>query len=236
MPYFPAYCPDFDPTNKDLFGLFYDFRHDEEVSTRQWVYTVTNSTAPTVVDAGAKGGTATFTNTGADNDRIEAQGVSEIFKLDGLGQQTLFLCRQKPSTITLVDLNFGIGITDTDSLGDTAFISDGLLWQLDSGATSWAGIAAFNAAELADYSRQNGMKAAVADAQHRFAILVETDPTTLGKGKVRWYYDGSQVAIYQTESGICHDEELALLFGIQNGEASAKSMVLDCIGCFQTRS
>jgi hypothetical protein len=63
-------------------------------------------------------------------------------------------------------------------------------------------------------------------------IKVVTDANTLGVGTAQFYIDGVIGATLggPTNVYIAHDEELAIGFGIQNGEAVAKTMTVEAVG------
>jgi hypothetical protein len=221
------------PGNPQYFSDFIDFKEDLDLATTKWTFNVTNSTAPTTVDD-AEFGVATFTNAGADNDRIEASRCCETFKLGGLGKTLWFMVRFRFSDATQADYGFGLIITDAAWLGDTDVASDGIWFRKDDGDTYLDLVYAYNAAAVADYGAATALTT-VDTSWHTAAFRVVTDPTTLGKGTITTYYDGSPIGNTIVTTALPYDEELALSFGVQNGEASAKNLKLDYIGAYIER-
>lgn len=212
---------------------FIDFNDDRDLLTSVWTFNVTNSTAPTTV-SDEKFGVAVFTNATGDNDRIEASRIAETVKLDGLGKEVWFTCRAKVSDATQADYGFGLIITDSAWLGDSDVASDGIWFLKDDGDTNWDTAIAFNAASRGDYAQQTAV-ATCDTSYHVFDIRIVTDPTTQGKGVVTFYIDGVVVGSPISTNSLPYDEELALSFGVQNGEAAAKALSIDYIGVAQLR-
>lgn len=217
----------------EWFVHFFDFHRDIEVATSSWTFNVTNSTAPTTVSDEAFGAVA-VTNATGDNDRIEVSAIAETVKLNGLGKEYWFLARAKCSDATQADYAFGLIIADADWLGDSAVASDGIWFRKDDGDTNWDTVIAYNAASISDYATQVGVSTCDT-SYHTFAIRIVTDAVTQGRGTVTFYIDGAVVGSPQTTSSLPYDEELALAFGVQNGEAAAKTLTLDYIGVMAQR-
>lgn len=210
-----------------------EFFADSDLGTTDWTYTVTNSTAPTTVTH-ANTGTAAFTNAAADNDRIEVDETAEWIKLtDGIRMR--FQAKLTFSDATQADYGFGIGIIDTDWLGDTAIMSDGVFFEKNDGDTQIDVVIAYNATATTDYVRVSNV--ATADtAAHVYTLDVIMDPTRDGAGQVIAYVDGVKVSDVFYSSGLPYDEELCIKYGVQNGEAVAKTLTTDYVAAGVNRA
>ena len=207
---------------------FTDYLVDTDLNTTDRTYTVTGSTAPTTVTH-AHGGTAAFTNTTSDNDRIEVDETSEWIKL-GLGRQCTFVYRFKVNEKTQVDLGMGIGIIDTDWLGDTAVMSDGIFIEKNDGDAYLDLVIAYNATAVADYQRAAAIYTIADDTWYDLQVDIYMDSVTAGKGRIVVRIDGNVVSD-ATYTGLPYDEELCRKFGVQQGEATnAKTLTLDYDG------
>lgn len=203
-----------------------EFFQDSDLGTTDWTYTVTNSTAPTTVTH-AHGGTAAFTNAGADNDRIEVDETAEWVKLtDGI--RARFQFRGTFSDATQADYGFGIGIIDTDWLGDSAIMSDGIFFEKNDGDTQVDIVIAYNASSTSDYVRVSNVFTADTSV-HTYTLDILMDPTVDGAGRVIAYVDGAVVSDVIYASGLPYDEELCIKYGVQNGEGSAKTLTADYV-------
>lgn len=212
---------------------FVDFLSDTDLNTTDWTFTVTNSTAPTTVTH-EHGGSAAFANATADNDRIEVDETAEWIKLtDGIIMH--FQCKAKFSDATQADYGFGIGIIDTDWLGDTAIMSDGIFFEKNDGDTNIDLVIAYNATSTSDYVRVAAIGTADT-SYHVYDLVVIMDPTVDGAGYVYAFIDGAEVVSNYYSSGLPYDEELCIKYGVQNGEAAAKTLTLEYIGAAVNRS
>lgn len=211
---------------------FVDYTSDTDLNTTDWVFTVTGSTAPTTATHEI-GGTAAFTNAAADNDRIEVDETAEYIKL-GLNATVLFVCRAKMSDATQADYGFGIGIIDTDWLGDTAIMSDGVFFEKNDGDTNLDFVCTKDASSTSDYTRQAALFTCDT-SYHEYAFMVQMDATTAGSGRVMVFVDGNNVYDGYLAADLPDDEELCIKFGVQNGEAVAKTLTIDYIGVAGSR-
>lgn len=214
-------------------NLFNDEKHAREDSFEQFFDFFTYNAADwtlTTVEAGAgsateatgagAGGLLVVTNDAADDDKDFFQG-QEAFKFI-VGKALQFTTRFKVNSATQCDIFAGLYITDTDPVGG---LSDGIYFRKDDGDTHIDFIVI-----------KNGTATTVSDV----AELV--DDTFI---KLEFYYDGvsDHIQIYVDNSGVGRaeltnapdDEEIALSFGIQNGEAVAKVLTVDYIGARQVR-
>ena len=174
----------------------------------------------TTVGAGATqalgnldGGVLVLTNDAADDDRTFVQKVGESF-LFQTGKELWFEARFKVSDATQSDVVIGLQITDTSPLD----VTDGVFF-----------IKADGSASIGLRVEKNNTGTDTAGV----ATLADDTFVTLG-----YYYNGVDRidafvnGVYAKSSvttNLVDDEELTVSFGIQNGEAVAKSMTIDYI-------
>lgn len=160
------------------------------------------------------GGALLITCDAADNDNVFYQKVGESFLL-AANKQAFFKCRFKTSDATQSDIVFGLQITDTTPLD----VTDGVYFLKADGAAT------------ADFiCRKDASTGSTSDA---VAITLADDTFVT----LAWYYDGvSTIKYYKDDalvgevsasSSYLPDTELTISFGIQNGEAVAKTMTVD---------
>lgn len=205
-----------DPSKWHTF--FDDF---DRFTAADWVITTTELGAGSATEAIADedGGVLLLTNAAGDNDLDFLQLAAETFLLAS-GKRTIFKSRFKVSDATQSDFIMGLQITDTTPLD----VTDGIFFQKDDGD-----------ANLDFHVEKNNT------ATDALAIATVADDTYL---TVAFDYDGkSEVAVYVDDvkvttvavTNLPDDEALAVSFGIQNGEAAAKSMSIDYIFCAKER-
>lgn len=204
-------CPD--PTKAHVY--FNDF---DTYVVGDWTITTTEAGAGSATEAltDADGGVLLITNDAADNDADFFQKVGESF-LMAAGKQAWFKARFKVSDATQSDFVIGLQITDTTPLDAT----DGIYFMKDDGD-----------ALLDVYCRKD----ATTGSTSATGIHTVVSDTYLS---VAWYYDGkSSVKYYVNDvhkgtldgsSTYLPDTELTVSFGLQNGEAVAKTMSIDYI-------
>jgi len=185
-----------------------------------WTVTETQAGATQAL-TDADGGVLLLTNTAADNDLNALQKVGESFLMTA-GKRAWFKARFKVSDATQSDVVIGLQITDTTPLD----VTDGIYFLKDDGSTTITAICRKNAS-----TGSTSLSA---------GTLVSDTYITLG-----WYYDGkSSVAVFVDDvqvgtldgsSTYLPDTELTVSFGIQNGEAVAKTMSVDFILAAQER-
>jgi hypothetical protein len=201
-----------------FFEQFYDFM---TYNAADWTITTTEAGAGSATEAvgAGVGGLLVVTNDAADNDLDAFQGA-ESFKFT-VGKQLQFIARFKLNSVTQADLMIGLYITDTDPIGG---VTDGIYLRSDDGS-----------ADL-DFVVEKNSTESVAET---VATLV--DDTFV---EVELYYDGGDsIACFVNDVRVAglpldnapDDEEIALSFVIQNGEAVAKVLTLDYIGARQER-
>lgn len=193
-----------------------------------WVITTTEDGAGSATEAvgDIDGGALVITNDAADDDADFLQwaggsgGAIESFKFES-GKELWFKCRFKVSDATQSDFVIGLQITDTTPLA----VTDGVYFRKDDGDTNL------------DHVIVKDSTATTSSAVHTMA-----DDTYITCG---FYYDGdsgidvwvndASVAAEVATTNLPDDEELTISFGIQNGEAVAKSMTIDYISVVKER-
>lgn len=179
----------------------------------QWTVTETGNATQALTDV--DGGVLLITNAAADDDASYSQKVGESFLMEA-GKRAVFKTRLKISDATQSDFVIGLQITDTTPLDAT----DGIYFIKADGSTSVSAVCRKNAT--------TGSTSATATTIASDTYIV------LG-----WYYDGkSSVAVFVNDAKVATldgsssylpDTELTVSFGIQNGEAVAKTMSIDYI-------
>lgn len=211
---------------EDFHVLFTDFN---SYAAGDWVITTVEAGAGAATEAlsSAAGGVLVVTNDAADNDYDAFQwaggagAVVENFKYVS-GKALQFKARLKVSDADQTDLMAGLYITDTDPIGG---VSDGIYFRVADGSASLYLV-------VEKDSTESAIDTGVDLADNTYVTL-------------EWYYNGSQDAIIAVVDGVpvCSapltnvpdDEELALSFAVQNGEAVAKVLSVDYIGATQER-
>lgn len=184
-----------------------------------WVLTTTElgagSASEVVTDE--DGGILLITNDAADNDADFFQSKGELYKFES-GKKFYCEFRFKISEATQSDFVFGLQVRDTTPLA----VTDGVFFSKDDGDA------------LLDF---HSIAASVDSA----ALAVAT--VTTAYAKYAFYYDGAtrvQAAVNDVIVGELTQitpptTELTVSFGIQNGEAVAKTMSVDYIYCAKER-
>lgn len=196
------------PDPSSVHSYFEDF---DTYTAADW--TVTETGVATQALADGDGGLLLVTNAAADNDASFSQKVGESF-LFVSGKKLWFDCIFQVNDATQSDIVIGLQITDTTPLD----VSDGVFFlKADAAATidllvekNGTATTTASVATLAD------------DTNIRLSFFYD------GKSSIRIYADGVQVGTSVT-TNLPDDEALTVSFGIQNGEASAKTMTLDYI-------
>lgn len=195
-----------DPTRFHTF--FEDFDY---FTAADWTFTDVGAATQALADA--DGGVLLITNAAADNNSSFANKVGESFLFEA-GKQLFFAARFAVSDATESDVVCGLQITDTTPLD----VSDGIFFLKGDGGTALALIA-----------EKDGTQVTLEDA-----ALVLADDTFI---ELSFYWDGidriwvgvngTAVAVMTPGASLPDDEILTLSFGIQNGEAVAKTMSVD---------
>lgn len=210
---------------EEIYTLFTDWN---TYTTTDWILTTTEAGAGSATEAlaDAAGGVLVVTNDAADNDLDAFQwagnkgSVQETFKYVS-GKTFRIWGRFKILEVIQCDLMMGVYITDTDPIGG---VSDGIYIRSNDGSAALEGVLEKNASET-----MVAMGSLVANTWHTFEIY-HNGGTASGLSSVDFYLDGTRVGGTRTLTNLCDDEELALSFVIQNGEAVANVLSVDYIG------
>lgn len=176
-------------------------------------WTVTEVGVATQALADADGGELLITNAAADDNSSFSQKVGESFLFEA-GKRLVFKAKFQTSDATQSDLVMGLQITDTTPLD----VTDGVFFQKDDGDA------------LLDFHVE---KDDVATTSTGIATLSDATDVIVafaydGKSEIKVFVDGVHVASSVT-TNLPDDEELTVSFGVQNGEAVAKTMTIDYI-------
>jgi hypothetical protein len=199
-----------DPTEFHVF--FDDF---DTFTAGDWTITTTEAGAGSATEAltDGDGGLLLITNDAADNDLDFFQKVGESFKF-AAGKKLWYKARFKVSDATQADFVIGLVITDTTLLD----VTDGVFFQKDDGDANL------------DFHVEKDNTATSATAVH--TVVADTFLTVAfyynGADKVHYFVDNVEKG-YSAVTNLPDDEELTVTFGIQNGEAVAKTMTIDYI-------
>ena len=181
-------------------------------------FTITTTEAGTgsateAITSGA-GGQLLLTNAAGDNDLDFLQLKGESFKLSS-SKRAFFEARFKVSDATQSDVVMGLQITDTTPLA----VSDGVYFMKDDGDTN-----------LDFHIEKDGTDTTTA------AITTLADDTFVTVGffidpntSQVSYFIGEAEPVGVVNTNLPDDEELTVSFGIQNGEAAAKTMTIDYV-------
>jgi hypothetical protein len=213
------------PDHSSVHELLEDFNRVSVGTTgTDWLATKVGST-PTTTAASVEGGAMLITNSAGASDSCflqwmgqNAGTVCENFSPEA-GRKCWFKTRFKVSDATLSALVFGLQVTDTTPLA----VANGLYFLKPSGAATVNFISA---------------AASTLTTSSAVATLANNTYVTLG-----FYYDGdSSINVFVNDSVVTRQgittlpaTTLALSFGIQNGEAVAKTMTIDYIYAAEER-
>jgi len=189
----------------------------------QWVITATEAGAGSASRAvqNADGGILLLTNDAADDDNQflqwsgdDASAVVETFKFVA-GKKLFFKARFKVSDATQSDFVMGLQITDTTPLA----VTDGVYFRKDDGDAN------LDFVVMKDSTATTGTAVATVTSDTHLTTAFYYDGTSNG---IKVFVNDTLVATIAT-TNLVDDEELTISFGIQNGEAVAKTMSLDYI-------
>ncbi len=201
-----------DPTQMHTYFDDFDIYHANE-----WTVTETQAGATQAL-ANVDGGVLLLTNSAADNDLNALQKVGESFKFEA-GKKLFFKARFAVSDATESDFVIGLQITDTTPLA----VTDGVYFRKDDGDANLDFVV---------------IKDSTASTATAIATVANNTYLTVG-----FYYNGVDEIVYAASvdnnnptvlgklpiDNLPDDEELTISFGIQNGEAVAKTMSIDYI-------
>ncbi len=201
----------------------------DKYTASDWVITTTEggSGAATEALGDGDGGLLVVTNDDADNDSDEFQwaggsgGVIESFKYEA-AKGLYFKTRFKVSDATQSDFAIGLIITDTTIIDG---VTDGIFFEKDDASTS------INLIIKKD-STETTVSCGDAADDTFMTLGFYYDPRIR---KFSVYKDNVKVGS-AVNTNAPDDEELAVSFAIQNGEAAAKVMTLDYISAGKERT
>ena len=198
-----------DPTQYHTY--FNDF---DSYTAANW--TITSVGAATQALTNADGGVLLLTNAAADDNSTFLDKVGESFLLTA-GKKAFFKTRFKISDATQSDFVIGLQVTDTTPLD----VTDGVYFRSDDGDA------------FLDFVVR---KDATTGSETATAIATLVSDTYL---TVAWYYNGKDAVAYYVNdvqlgtldgsSAFLPDTTLTVSFGVQNGEAVAKTMSVDYV-------
>ena len=189
------------------------------------IYTITTTEAGSgnaseAITSGA-GGQLLITNDDADNDLDFFQLKGESFKWDS-SKRMFFSARFKTNDATQSEIVMGLQITDTTPLD----VTDGIFFlKVDADTKPDLIIEKDNTSTLSILEMD-------AMEDDTFVTLsFEYDPLDVATGGAvfRAYQDDVQVGEITGTTNAPDDEDLTISFGIQNGEAAAKTRTIDFI-------
>lgn len=189
-------------------------------------WTITNvGVTPTQALTDIDGGALLLTMAASDDSSSFLQKKGESFLLAS-GKKLLFAARFKVSDATQSDFVMGLQITDTTPLD----VTDGIYFQKDDGDAN----VDFYVSKNATTGRLTTTAATTAASDTFLTLAFYFD----GKRYVSLWKDGAQVGnvdLTTTLDTYLPDTELTVSFGVQNGEAVAKTMTIDYIFAAQER-
>jgi len=188
-----------------------------------WTITTTEAGTGTATEALADGdgGLLLVTNAAGDNDHDFFQLVKEGYKYEA-GKQLAFNIRFKTSDATQTDIVAGLQLTDTTPLD----VTDGIFFLKEDGSTSISFI-------VEKDSTQSTLTLPNALADDTFMTLgFVFDP----KDQKFHVFQDNVLAGTVVNTNAPDDEELTVSFGVQNGEAVAKTMTIDYVGAMKERT
>ena len=189
------------------------------------IYTITTTEAGSgnaseAITSGA-GGQLLITNDNADNDLDFFQLKGESFKWDST-KRMFFSARFKTNDATQSEIVMGLQITDTTPLD----VTDGIFFLKIDGDTQ--------PDLIIEKDNSSSLSVVEMDAMEDDTFVTlsfEYDPLDVATGGAvfRAYQDDVQVGEITGTTNAPDDEELTISFGIQNGEAAAKTLTIDFI-------
>lgn len=189
------------------------------------IYTITTTEAGSgnaseAITSGA-GGQLLITNDNADNDLDFFQLKGESFKWDS-SKRMFFSARFKTNDATQSEIVMGLQITDTTPLD----VTDGIFFLKIDGDTQ--------PDLIIEKDNSSSLSVVEMDAMEDDTFVTlsfEYDPLDVATGGAvfRAYQDDVQVGEITGTTNAPDDEELTISFGIQNGEAAAKTLTIDFI-------
>ena len=192
----------------------------DKYTAGDWVITTTEAGTGSATEAltSADGGVLLLTNAAGDDDfdSLEwAGGSGAVYESDlfDASKDFFFKCRVKVSDATQSDMIVGLHITDTTPV---AAITDGIYFLKSDGSTTVSLVV------------NKDSSATTTSA----GTMADDTWTTLGyyystKDRKFYIYKDNNLVGTSVNTNAPDDEEIALSFTIQNGEAVAKTMSID---------
>jgi len=177
-------------------------------------WTVTEVGVATQALADANGGRLLVTNAAADNDSSFSDKVGESFLFE-LGKKAFFRALFQVNDATQSDFIMGLQITDTTPLA----VTDGVYFRKDDGDA------------LLDFLAIKNSVAVTATGIETVVDATDLEVAFFWDGISRIWYgvNGSALGFIDPGASLPDDEVLTVSFGVQNGEAVAKTMAVDYI-------
>lgn len=196
-----------DPTKYHIYMEDFDY-----YAAANWTITDTGVSTHALTDA--DGGELLLTTAGADNDASFFNKVGESFTFE-TGKKLFFKALLTLSDATQSDLICGLQITDTTPLA----VTDGVYFQKDDGAAT------------IDFEAIKNSTAVTAAAVATLADATEVELAFYWDGIDRIYYGvaGTVLGYITPSTSLPDDEVLTVSFGVQAGEAAAKTLAIDYI-------
>lgn len=182
-----------------------------------WTVTETGTGTRALTDA--DGGVLLITNDSNNDDANFFNKVGESFLFES-GKKLWFKTRFKVSDATESDVVVGLQITDITPLA----VSDGVYFIKADGSTSVSFVVTKNTTPTT-----NANAATLVDDTY-----IELGFYYNGKDAIEYFADGSKVGT-SAVTNLPDDEIMTISFGIQNGEAVAKTMSMDYIQVVKER-
>lgn len=188
-------------------SYFQDFDH---YVAGDW--TITSVGAATQALTDVDGGALLITNAAADDNSSFLNKKGESFKFE-LGKKLFFKARMKVSDAVQSDFVIGLQITDTTPLD----VTDGVYFQKDDGD-----------ANIDFYVEKNNANTTAVVGVVVTDTFIDLGFYFDGKSEIQVFLNDVQVSTFAL-TNLVDDEELTVSFGVQNGEAVAKTMTVDYI-------
>ena len=187
-----------------------------------WTITTTEAGTGSATEAvtSSAGGALLLTNAAGDNDLDFLQLKGEAFTL-AAGKRAFFSSRFKVSDATQSDYVMGLHITDTSPLD----VTDGIYFiKADGAATIDLAVEKNNTATTA-----SSIATMANDTFITLSWFIDPDTSNVH------YSVNNAEPLTLADTNLPNDEDLTISFGIQNGEAVAKTMTVDYINVMVER-
>ena len=196
---------------------FYMYHNDFfTYNSGDWTITTTEAGTGSASEAvtSSAGGALLLTNAAGDNDLDFLQLKGEGFKLS-TSKKAYFSARFKVSDATQSDFVIGLQITDTTPLATT----DGVFFIKDDGDTNLDFIVEKDSTST-DTTAIHTMED---DTFVTVTFFIDPDASKV------FYSVNNAAPVAVVNTNLPDNEELTVSFGIQNGEAAAKTMTIDYV-------